>query len=261
MKTQITRILAIGFCLIAFYATMDAQNTLKNGKDMEYYKQALKNGVPGAKAYIGNCWVDKHFAANNRDEAMICLDSAYSYLHDQTEYVANTNDVALYIATGIAFVYHYMQSKDVNDLNTYLEMIYNSKDYDYMPNICRYMYKENIEGFESRFFEPKGKYISIYQVFMETAKNAGIYSHVEAEAYYLYASYADEKERYNVNRDAKLKAKWGMTRVEALKKAAQMGNKDAQKLLGDWYQTGHNVPKNLTNAKLWHKKAEQNNDD
>lgn len=225
-------------------------------KAFELFAKGVDNNEPDARVYIALCWF-YGLGVEKPD-----LNVAYMNCRNSVDRMVWSDDDNLRYMWG-AFCYHPdFATKNAEgqmvkqDLETACEMLYNTNRWEHLEKASELMHERHLTSFFQRYY---GNFrVSVYQVLTKTAKLAEDYDHVVAKVLYWYALEAEREG--SSDGDTYIKQNWGYTRVEALTKAAQLGYADAQKLLGDWYEAGHNVSKNLLRAKEWHAKAEANNE-
>jgi len=245
-------------------------------KAFELFTKGAENNEPEARLYIALCW----FFGEGVEKAD--LNIAYTNCQNLVSKIVYNKDINLRYMWATFCLSDKFKTKDVEgqmvdqDFETGCELLYNTKRTDWMLAAAKTMFDKNIDSFYQRYY---GNFrVSIYKIVSDITRQEDVYTHMIANACYMYAVFAErqdencednddefigEEESNNRNKyrgDPELKMSWGMTRIDALTRAAELGNKDAQKLLGDWYEIGHNVSKNLVRAKEWHEKAQKTDD-
>ncbi len=129
-----------------------------------------------------------------------------------------------------------MYHNDIKEIRTYRQYDVNAK---WPFNRNEYHYENPIKR---QFFQV-----------MADALKYSLDDEQKAYGYYIYAKYLEDN-----NISDSCPASWGisLTKVGALTLSAEMGCADAQKLLADWYEQGHNVSKNLIRAQEWREKIQ-----
>ena len=221
-------------------------------KTFELFAKGVEEKDPEARMYIALCWF---FGMGVEEDRNVAIANSRNY----TQQMVESEDTNFRIMLGMFCLSDKFSTKDAEtgklvqqDIPGAIEHFYNSRREELMLMAGKLMYENNIEYMYRQYYETDKNYMSIYDVLTDVVKTTD-YDHKAAEACYLYATFMEKKRAYNG--DAGMTTNGQMTRVEALTRAAQLGNKPAQKLLGDWYETGHNVSKNLIRAKEWHDRA------
>lgn len=124
-------------------------------------------------------------------------------------------------------------------------LLYNSRVVKWMYDAGSLMYKANVNEIGN---------MMIYGVLLDCI-NCGIDKDKAAKAYYMYADFSERFKSNYREMDSWLQHNYGVSIATAMLRAAEGGYAPAMQTIGDWYEEGYNVSKNLVRAKQWHDKA------
>lgn len=231
-------------------------------KAFEYYAKATNTEEKKkARSRIAMCWYYGLGVENTN------LMAAYVNCKD----ILNSGDFNMFSKKEDGFLANlnilcmlsdFYMNEDYTTVNYYRKTV--NKDLEraclclYTTGVGFHMYRAaQIMAKEDITFWANNTRRSVYWVIRDAIR-AGLPDSDKAQALYLYAMQIEKETKGGTilpGHDAELKNNWGWDRVSALTTSAQLGYAPAQKLLGDWYETGHFVSKNLVLAKQWHDKA------
>lgn len=218
----------------------------------ELYAKSKEKGIENARYRIAMCWF---YGIGVDADANVAYINSKDYLKKRG--IRFGGEYYIYNMLACFCCDEKYKTKDqkgqdvAKDLPLACELWYNTGISALMMRAAKVMYNDSIDSFFQRY---AGNFrVSIYKV-LSDAIRGGLNQQEKAEAYFMFADHA-EKNGYN-GLDSDLQQNYGLTKVSALTQSAKLGYVPAQKMLGDWYEQGKNVSKNLLRAKEWHEKAE-----
>lgn len=224
-------------------------------KGFELIAKGVDENDPDARIYLGLCW---YFGYGVEQADTIV---AFMNCRNNLDRMVESEDRLFKIMLGGFCLDKRCKTKDLNtnqlvstDLWGAVEHFNQTLVPYYMLIGAEIMYNHDKEYIYRRYYNQGGGALCIFDILSKAIK-ATDDNDIIAYACYLYATFLEKQRAYDG--DSGDKMNYGMTRIEALTRAAQLGFKPAQKMLGDWYENGHNVSKNLLRAKEWHDKSNQ----
>lgn len=221
-------------------------------KAFELYAKSKERGIDDARYRIAMCWF---YGIGVEVDVNVAYINSKDYLEKKGIRFGEEPDIyqmLAYFCYDEGYKTKSKQGKELTrDLPLACELLYNTGIGRYMVRAARIMYNDSIASFYQQY---AGNFrVNIYKV-LRDAIEAGLNLKEGAEAYFMYADHAERNDYNGLEED--IKRNYGFGRVAALTKSAELGYAPAQKMLGDWYEQGHNVSKNLIRAKEWHEKAQ-----
>jgi len=201
-------------------------------KAYEFFMKGVESNEPDAYAYLALCCVMTDIAKKTNHE--LALKNFYDHSINHVEDIVFHKDINIRYIWALFYISDQFKTQNAEgqlvdqDIETYCEVMYNTKRTDWMLEAIKIMYEKNISSFLQRYYG--NNRVSIYQIAADIIKQEDVYDNMVAKACYLYALSA-ERESEDID-DAILKRNYGMTRIEALTRAAELGHQKAQKLLG-----------------------------
>lgn len=240
-------------------ATLDGKNSMA----FKYYSKGYTRGHSDAGYRLALCYYQGLGVEKDKNKAFsLCrnflINKGYGYKAGR-EY-KERYVVYLYIYSMLADfcmdkAYElqangFRVSKNKDRIQTACELLFNAQSNRLLLRATRIMY--NNQTVVSYGYD--------YYKYLVTAIKEGLEDEDLKYAYYIYADYDETAaetgeyagEDYVVDSYGEYT---GLSKVTALTNSAELGYIPAMKLLGDWYEKGHFVSKNLVKAKYWHDKA------